>query len=90
MTGEDSLALMIRRYPALGCCENEIMNAATTIIDCYENGGKILLCGNGGSCADADHMVGELMKSFEKKRPLPEDFKARLQVASPDRGGYIA
>ena len=90
MTGEDRLAEMIRRYPDLGCCEKKIWEAAMTIIDCFENGGKILLCGNGGSCADADHMVGELMKSFEKKRPLPEDFKTQLQGTSPDRGSYIA
>ncbi len=64
---------MIRRYPALGRCENEIKAAAETIIGSFKNGGKILICGNGGSCSDADHMVGELMKSFEKKRPLPEE-----------------
>lgn len=90
MTGEERLTEMIRRYPALGCCKKEIWEAAMAIIDCYENSKKILLCGNGGSCADADHMVGELMKSFEKKRPLPEDFRERLQLASPERGGYLA
>jgi len=90
MTGEERLAETIRRYPALGACEKDIREASKTIIDCFENGGKILLCGNGGSCADADHMVGELMKSFEKKRPLPDEFKAGLQRTSPDRGGYIA
>ncbi len=90
MTGEERLAEMIRRYPALDCCEKEVWEAAMAIIDCFENSRKILLCGNGGSCADADHMVGELMKSFEKKRPLPEDLKLRLQSASPERGGYLA
>ena len=90
MTGEERLTEMIRRYPALECCEKEIWVAAMAIIDCFENSRKLLLCGNGGSCADADHMVGELMKSFERKRPLPEDFKARLRSASPERGGYIA
>ena len=90
MTGDERLDEMIRRYPALGCCEKEIWEAATAIIDCFENSRKILLCGNGGSCADADHMVGELKKSFEKKRPLPEEFRARLQSASLERGGYLA
>ena len=90
MTRDESLDEMIRRYPALDSCEKKIWEAAQAIIDSFENGGKILLCGNGGSCADADHMVGELMKSFEKKRPLPEDFKARLLTTSAERGGYIA
>ncbi|NOR34520.1 MAG: SIS domain-containing protein [Bacteroidales bacterium] len=90
MTGEDSLALMIRRYPALGYCEKEVWEAAMAIIDCFENSRKILACGNGGGCADADHMVGELMKSFEKKRPLPENFKASLQLVSTERGSYLA
>lgn len=90
MKGEDRVDAMIRRYPVLGCCENEIIEAAMAIIDCFDKGGKILLCGNGGSCADADHMAGELMKSFEKKRPLPADFKEGLQLTSPERGDYIA
>lgn len=90
MTGEERLVGMIRRYPALDCCENEIKAAAETMIESFKNGGKILICGNGGSCSDADHMVGELMKSFEKTRPLPEDLKARLQIASPERGRHIA
>ncbi len=90
MTGEERLDGMIRRYPALGSCKNEIKTAAETIIASFKTGGKILICGNGGSCSDADHMVGELMKSFEKKRPLPEDLKARLLLASPERGRHIA
>lgn len=90
MTGEERVDAMLRRYPNLEACENEIMEAAGTIIDCFEKGGKLLLCGNGGSCADAEHMVGELMKSFEKKRPLPKDLKEELQLASPEQGDYLA
>ena len=90
MTGEEIVDAMIRRYPNLDCCENEILEAAKTIIDCFEKGGKLLLCGNGGSCADADHMAGELMKSFEKKRPLPRDLKEGLQLASREHGDYLA
>ena len=90
MTGEDSLALIIRRYPALSCCEKEIWEASMASIDCYENSRKILVCGNGGSCADADHIVGELMKSFEKRRPVEKDLEDGLKSVSNERGEYIA
>lgn len=66
---------LIKRYPCLSDCKEEIQNAAKMMIDCYTNGGKILTCGNGGSCADADHIVGELMKGFMKKRPLSKEQK---------------
>lgn len=60
-------------------CESEIKRAIEEIIACYEKGGKLLLCGNGGSCADCDHIVGELMKGFLKKRPLDESKKAEMR-----------
>ena len=60
-------------------CESEIKRAIEEIIECYEKGGKLLLCGNGGSCADCDHIVGELMKGFLKKRPLDESKKAEMR-----------
>jgi D-sedoheptulose 7-phosphate isomerase len=72
------LELLIERYPALAVCESEIKSAIEAIIACYERGGKLLLCGNGGSCADCDHIVGELMKGFLKKRPLDESKKAEM------------
>ena len=73
------LELLIERYPALAVCESEIKRAIEAIIACYEKGGKLLLCGNGGSCADCDHIVGELMKGFLKKRPLDESKKAEMK-----------
>ena len=60
-------------------CESEIKRAIEAIVACYEKGGKLLLCGNGGSCADCDHIVGELMKGFLKKRPLEESKKAAMR-----------
>ena len=90
MKGNDVLDELIIRIPALESCKEEIGLAAEAIAGCFENHGKLLLCGNGGSCADADHMVGELMKSFEKKRSHPEAFKKRLQAASSARGAYIS
>lgn len=63
------------RYPVLGVCKNDIENAYNAMAECYDNGGKLLCCGNGGSAADCDHLVGELMKGFLKKRPLSDNEK---------------
>ncbi|MEN8157655.1 MAG: SIS domain-containing protein [Bacteroidota bacterium] len=90
MTVENELNRLIESLPALKSCIGEVREATDAITSCFENRGKLLICGNGGSCADADHIVGELMKSFEKKRPLTADLKNRLQIASPERGSYIA
>lgn len=52
--------------------------ARDMLINCYKNGGKVLTCGNGGSAADSGHIVGELVKGFMKKRPLPEKWREEL------------
>lgn len=70
---------LLNRFPNLKECENDIEKAVNSIINCYENGGKILLCGNGGSCADCDHIVGELMKGFLKLRPLNNEKKEQMK-----------
>lgn len=70
---------LISRYPCLESCKDDILAATDAIIDCYKKGGKVLLCGNGGSCADCDHIVGELMKGFLKLRPLSEEKKAEMK-----------
>lgn len=74
---------LLSRYPCLASCQADIEAAAQALIACYEGGGKVLTCGNGGSCADADHIVGELMKGFLKKRPLSQEVKASLQKGCP-------
>ena len=79
---------LFTRYPALSVCEQDIQKALRLIIDTYENGGKTLVCGNGGSAADSEHIVGELMKGFLKKRPvtderIPEDLQKKLQGSLP-------
>ena len=71
------------RYPELGACESQIEQAGEEWISCFRSGGKLLLCGNGGSAADAEHIVGELMKGFQKRRPLPEDARRRLESLYP-------
>ena len=75
---------LIDRYPTLALCESDIENATNTIINCYGNGGKLLIAGNGGSSADADHIVGELMKGFMKKRELNDSQKAQMKEKCQD------
>ncbi|MBQ8525402.1 MAG: SIS domain-containing protein [Clostridia bacterium] len=64
---------LMERYPCLEACADAISKAAQMLTDTYKNGGKVLTCGNGGSCADSDHIVGELMKGFLLKRPMPDE-----------------
>jgi len=90
MKEEDILNEMINRYPALESCKNDIREACRMVIDCYSKHGKLLLCGNGGSCSDADHIVGELMKSFEKIRPIDKNLENSLKSVSGERGAFIA
>ena len=74
---------LLNRYPQLTVCTDELKKVAAALVDCYQNGGKLLLCGNGGSCADCDHIVGELMKGFLKKRPLSSVQKDEMMHNSP-------
>ena len=74
---------LLKRYPSLTEIKDDIVKATDAIIRCYEKGGKVLLCGNGGSCADCEHIVGELMKGFLKLRPISEDKKAEMKANSP-------
>ena len=69
------------RYPELLSCEADIDRALELMIETYENGGKILVCGNGGSCSDAQHIVGELMKGFLLKRPMSAEQKKAFENA---------
>ena len=74
---------LLERYPSLHTCRGEILAAKEALIACYEAGNKVLLCGNGGSCADCDHIVGELMKGFLLKRPLADSVKEDMKRACP-------
>ena len=60
----EELTLLLQRYPVLSGIEENIWQAFSMMRDSYRKGGKLLLCGNGGSSADTDHIVGELMKAF--------------------------
>ena len=81
---------LIRRYPKLSPVKGEIKKAADCLINSYRHGGKVLICGSGGSCADSDHIVGELMKGCEHRRPLPESFIRQLSEFDRERGSYLA
>ena len=79
---------LLERNPALECCVKDINTALELMINTYKTGGKILVCGNGGSAADSEHIVGELMKGFMLKRKvdderIPEKLRNNLQGALP-------
>lgn len=76
---------LYERYEGLNSAKESIENAKDIMIRAYENGGKLLLCGNGGSCADCEHIVGELMKGFMSKRRLTDEQKQ----AMINNAGYI-
>lgn len=81
---------LIERYPILECNRDSIWQAFECLRKSYENGGKLLIAGNGGSCADAEHIVGELMKGFVKERSLASDLQDRLTVVDSERGAELA
>lgn len=80
------LELLLQRYPILAGQRDEIDGAYQIIAASYEAGGKLLIAGNGGSAADAEHIVGELMKGFKKPRRLDEALAERLLRESPELG----
>ena len=71
--------MLYERYPMLTDCRQAIENALLALIRCYESDGKLLICGNGGSSADSDHIVGELMKGFLSERRVGETFTVKLK-----------
>ncbi len=84
-----SLDVLFERHPALESCRSEIYAAAETLCGAFRAGGKLVVCGNGGSAADAEHIVGELMKGFLKKRPLPAPLREKMKSAFPEDADYL-
>ena len=82
--------LLITRYPKLASIRQKIEDAYEVMEECYRNGGKILIAGNGGSAADSEHMAGELMKRFKIPRPVEDDFAERMKAIDPVRGVELA
>lgn len=75
---------LFERYPVLEASRAAMMEAYLLLRRCYEQGGKVLVVGNGGSCADSEHIVGELMKGFYLKRPVPDEQKACIREKTKD------
>ncbi len=86
----DLLLQLLTAYPDLEGCRQEILSAFHVLRECFQKGGKLLVCGNGGSAADAEHIVGELMKGFRMKRPLPPSLQEKLYQNQPDEGKVLA
>lgn len=82
--------LLIERYPKLNTVRQEIIEAYTLMEECYENDGKLLIAGNGGSAADSEHIAGELMKRFKTPRPVDEMFARKLRAIDAERGAALA
>ncbi len=81
---------LVRRYPQLECVRQDIINAYFLMEACYERDGKLLIAGNGGSAADAEHIAGELMKRFLLPRPVSFDYAQKLRDTDPVIGARLA
>lgn len=84
------LETLIKRYPALSVCEEEIEKAYKVLEECFASGHKLLIAGNGGSCADGEHIAGELMKGFKLQRKCSEEFAKKLKSIDAERGAELA
>jgi phosphoheptose isomerase len=81
---------LMERYPTLRACEKDLGSAFDLLAATYRNGNKLLVCGNGGSAADSEHIVAELMKGFLKRRPISAADAAKLEDSSGTAGKEIA
>lgn len=81
---------LTERYPCLDAVKANILEAYKILETCYEQGGKLLVAGNGGSAADSEHIVGELMKGFVKKRRVSENFESALEQVDQEKGRELA
>lgn len=82
--------LLVERYASLESARNDIVAAYLLLEESYENGGKLLVAGNGGSAADAEHIVGELMKGFKLPRKPEADFAEKLVEENQELGSVLA
>lgn len=87
---EKHINLLIERYPELMVARDSICQSFQIMKDSYENHGKLLIAGNGGSAADSEHIVGELMKSFVIERPVELKFADALHAVDPELGNVLS
>lgn len=81
---------LISRYPLLECCKHDIQLTFEILRESYKAKCKLLVCGNGGSAADAEHIVGELMKGFKNSRKCDEEMTRRLKAVDVKMGAVLA
>ena len=81
-TYHEVLDSLVENYPELSASERDIRSAAEVMLSTFAAGGQLLVCGNGGSAADSEHVVGELMKSFRFKRPVSQQFLEAYRKAN--------
>lgn len=84
------LDILLKKYKELVICKEGIIDAFSILKQCFSNGNKLLIAGNGGSCADAEHIVGELMKNFRINRMCSNDFAKKLNSISKKNGPILA
>ena len=77
---------LLNRYPALSVCSADLQAMLDTLVECYSKGHKLLICGNGGSAADAEHIVGELMKGFRNPRKISKKESDAIMALDPVMG----
>lgn len=82
--------LLVKRYPILDKIKQNIIDAYFIMEECYENDGKLLVAGNGGSAADSEHIAGELMKRFKIPRPVSDEFAKKMILVDSKRGAALA
>lgn len=87
---DKNIDLLIKRYPSLSVIKDDIISTFLILKDSYENEGKLLVAGNGGSAADSEHIVGELMKGFKLKRELENSFKEELKNIDLNSGVLLS
>ena len=87
---EKHIDRLLARYPVLESCRQSIIDAYLVMEACYEQNGKLMIAGNGGSAADSEHIAGELMKRFKSPRPVSAEMAEKLQQIDPVRGANLA
>ena len=80
---------LLCRYPVLQPCRKSIWDAYVVLRECFLNDKALFTCGNGGSAADSDHIVGEIVKGFTKKRPLSIEEQKSFVENGENEGGIL-
>jgi D-sedoheptulose 7-phosphate isomerase len=86
---QKQIDVLIERYPQIDNCKKEIEKVYLVLEESYAKGNKLLVAGNGGSAADSEHIVGELMKEFENPRKLSSEYKEKLMSVNDELGKVL-